>query len=279
MKNRYYMVVLLLAASLLLSVTAVRAADDTTTIGNNPTVPPPDGPTRTSPVLVITFFDSIPMHNMAIASDGTFYYTGNGGNAASGQVNTYDLNGVFLHSASVAVDIRALFYNSATGHLYAKSFDQNLYQVDPVTGAVTLIHSGIFAWSQSSPALVPDGTTIIEHEDNTIRLIDFNTGQQTGTMTGFYYGGFPSNEAVGTSGDRIFTWDGTLVHVYDMAGNPIESYNLPSGHYGFSLKFVNGLLFASDDGGGGTGVWYGYDVGAPTPTEYSSWGRIKQLFR
>ena len=95
---------------------------------------------------------------------------------------------------------------------------------------------------------------------------------------GFSTGGGSSINAVGTDGARIFTWDESTVYVYDMAGVPVENYSLPSGNYGFSLKYVKGLLFASVDGLGGTGHWYGYDVGQVALAQ-SSWGSIKVLFQ
>ena len=279
MTRHRWLLTSLFATALLMGL-GVAQATDTTTLGTGATPPPPGTPTRTPPVLVISFPDQILMHNMGIASDGAHYYTCNGGSAGSGQLNTYDSNGNFQHSTPCNLDMRAIFHNAADGYLYAKTYEQALYRVDPVSGATTLIFgSGVFAHSQSSPALTPDGQTILEHEDGTIRFIDFQSGQLIDTMSGFYFGGYPSNEAVGTDGARIFTWDGTQVHVYDMAGVPIESYNIPSGHFGFSLKFVNGLLFSSDDGGGGTGTWYGYDVGGGIPAEATSWGAIKGLFR
>ena len=80
-----------------------------------------------------------------------------------------------------------------------------------------------------------------------------------------------------TGGCRIFTWDGTLTYVYAMDGGFIESWNIPQGHYGFSLGWANGLLWASDDG---ANMWYGYDVGTePSPTESTTWGAIKSLYR
>ena len=271
--------VLVLSLCALTWMTTSALATDTTTQGPGGNPPPPGVPTTTSPVLMIDFPDQILMHNMGIASDGTYYYTCNGGNAASGQINTYDLNGNFVRSVSCGIDMRAIGYEPLDGNLYAKSYDQNLYQVDPVTGSFTLAFSGIFAYAQSSPAITPDGTMILEHENGTIRFIDAVTGELLTTKTGFYYGSFPSSEAAGTDGTRIFTWDGSLVSVADMDGNVIETYNLPQGNYGFSLKYVNGLLFASVDGGGGTGHWYGYDVGGgAVPTTETSWGRIKQLY-
>ena len=279
MTTRSKIAVLALAAVIGMWAT-VAQAEDTTLLGGGQTPPPEGTITRTPPVPVIDFPDAIPMHNMSIASDGVYYYTCNGGNAGSGQINTYNLSGVFQHSTACYLDIRAIFWNFADSHLYAKAYGGDLYRVDPLTGATTLVHSGIFTSAQSSPALTPDGQTLIEHESGTVRFISFQTGQLISTLSGFYYGSFPSTGAVGVSCDWIFTWDGTQVHVYDMAGAPVESYTIPNGHYGFSLKFVNGLLFNSADGGGGTGHWYGYDVGAaPSPTEASSWGQMKDIFR
>ena len=261
-----------------LPVTSARASDSTKehAVVNAP----PRGITILSPpVLTIDFSDVIPLHNIGIAADGAHYYTCNGGNAGSGQLNTYDLAGNLLHSVPCFLDMRAIFYNASDGFLYAKTFEQDLYRVDPVTGGTALIHSAIFAYSQSSPALTPDGHTLLEHESGTIRFIDFATGALLDTRTGFAFGAYPSSEAVGTNGTWIFTWDGNLVSVYDLAGNLIESYVLPFGNYGFSLKFVHGLLFASIDGQGSTGHWYGYNVGAATPAIASSWGRMKALYR
>ncbi len=274
--NRKHSVLFVLITVLCFSASAAIADD--TSLGESSLHTATGEPTRSAPVLIIDFDDTIPMHNMGIASDGTYYYTSNGGNAGSGQINTYDLNGVFVSSVACALDMRSIFYNSSDGNLYAKSYGHDLYQVDPVTGSATLILGGIFFYNQSAPALTPDGTTLIEHDNGTVYFIDFATGALINTLTGFYSGGFPSSTAVGTDGDRIFTWDGSLVHVYDMSGVFIESYNLPSGNYGFSLKFVNGLLFSSDDGAGGTGHWYGYDVGE-VAMEHGSWGSIKGLFQ
>jgi hypothetical protein len=254
------------------------AADDTTEPG---TVcdPAHEGEiTRSAPVLVIDFDDTIPMHNMGIAADAACYYTSNGGNAGSGQINTYDLSGTFISSTACNIDMRAILFNSSDGKLYTKVFGSDLYEVDPSTGAATLYLSGIFHDAQSAPAITPDGQYLVENVSGTVYIMDFATGAVVNTLTGLSCGGFPSSIAVGTDGNRIFTWNGNTVYVYDMAGVFIESYTLPNGNYGFSLKFVNGLLFASVDGSGGTGHWYGYDVGA-SALEPASWGSIKSLFQ
>lgn len=211
--------------------------------------------------MVVGFPDAIQMHNMGIAWDATYYYTCNGGNAGAGQINTYDASGSLVHSTPCYLDLRAIFYNPADATLYGKTYEQSLYRIDPVAGTTSLAFSGIFQFSQSSPAFLADGQTILEHEGGTIRFISLATGLQTDVKTGFNYGFYPFSEAVATDGNRIFTWDESLVYAYDLNGNPLDSFALPYGHYGFSLKFINGMLFASDDGGGGMGYWYGYNVG------------------
>lgn len=258
---------------------AAPAFADTTLDGQaNPS--PPGVPTRDDPVLMISFPDAIAMHNFSITSDGEYYFTTNGGNASNGQINIYDLNGGFVQTVSANIDARAILYNADDGEVYIKAYGSDWYRVDPWTGVTTLVLPGIFSWSQSSPGITCDGLTILEHESGTLRFLDSGTGAQVGSLSGLYSGSYPSNEAVACDGARIFTWDGNLTYVYDMDGNFIESFNIPNGHYGFSLGWANGLLFTSDDGGGGTGTWYGYDVGAGgSAIEVSTWGALKDLFK
>ena len=265
-----------LTVILVLSAAAAMAGD-TTIDGGGTSSPLPGESDLSAPVLMIDFDDTITMHNMGIASDGTYYYTCNGGTASSGQINTYDINGVFISSVACLIDMRAVFYNSADGKLYAKTYTNEVYEVNPTTGGYTFLFGGGFSNAQSSPALTPDGLVLLEHDNGTVRFFSFPSGTLIDTISGFACGGAPSSYAIGTDGTRIFTWNGSLVYVYDMTGTLIESYTLPSGNYGFSLKFVNGLLFASVDGGGGTGHWYGYYVGE-TALERSSWGSIKGMF-
>jgi hypothetical protein len=278
MKIVHKLVLVSILAAMPLPATAVRAAD-TTMNHEIVTARSLAHATLSTPVLAIEFSDISLLHNMGIASDGHYFYTCDGGNPSFGQLKTYDLGGHLVRSIACYLDMRAIFYNPADGNLYAKTYERDLYRVDPVTGSATLVLSGIFAYDQSSPALTPDGQTLLEHESGTIRFIDFGTGALVKSLSGFAYGSYPSNEAVGTSGTEIFTWDGSTVSVTDMVGNPLESYLLPNGSYGFSLKFVDGLLFASVDGNGGVGHWYGYIVGGATPTRVLSWGGTKALYR
>jgi hypothetical protein len=268
----------LIVGGLLLSASWAIALDDTTvSFSSGPGSPGPA--TRDAPVLMMSFPDAIPMHNMSLTSDGTYYYTSNGGSSGSGQINTYDLSGTLVTSVSIPIDARGILYSEYLDAVFIKSYDLNWYEVDPATGGYTLVFAELFVSYQSSPGLAFEGAFILEHADGTIYKYDSGSGALVETLSGFYFGGFPSSEALACNGTRIFTWDGTLVYVYDLAGNFLESWPVPNGHYGFSLSFANGLLWTSDDGGGGTGTWYGYDVGPPVAIEALSWGGVKSLYR
>ncbi len=275
MKSYSILLVALLPLAILSSTAT--ASDDTTFGGTGHGTVVPGGSPLSPPSLVISFSDAIPMHNMGIASDDTHYYTCNGGSSSVGQINIYDHSGAFILSTAVTLSMRAVLFNPLDDQLYTKANSTDLYQVDPVSGNYSILHSGIFAANQSSVAITPDGLTLIENSGGTVYFYSFATGALLDTITGFNCGAYPTDVAVGTDGERIFTWDGTQVWVYEMDGTPIENYSIPNGHYGFSLKFVNGLLFTSDDGGGGTGTWYGYDVGE-TPLARSTWATIKSSF-
>jgi len=104
---------------------------------------------------------------------------------------------------------------------------------------------------------------LLEHEAGTIRLLRKVGGSLLGTRTGFRTGGYPTDEAVALDGsNEILTWDGTTVYVQDENANLLATIDIPSGHYGFSLSYANGLLFTADDvNASGIATWYGYDIG------------------
>lgn len=265
----------LLAAALLLAAPWA-LANDSSLDGSAATGPDPADPTREPPTLVISFHDPIDHHCMGITSDGSYYYTINGGNASWGEIRTYDLSGNPLQTVSCAIDARSIHFNPDDGKFYAKTYTRDWVEVNPETGEFSTVFPVMFHDSQSSGALTPDGAYILEHLDGTVYWYDAGTGSLIDTMSGFFFGSFPSSSAMTTDGNRIFTWDGTMTYVYDMAGTQLENWEIPSGHYGFSLSFANGLLFTSNDD---TDMWYGYDVGGVTPAESGTWGSIKSLYR
>jgi hypothetical protein len=266
-----------LLAAAMVFLAGTWALADTTLEGDVVSPMVPTVPTRDAPTLVMSFHDPIQAHCMGITSDGSYYYTINGGNATWGEIRTYDLSGNPVLTVACAIDARSISFNPADGYFYAKTYYRDWCRVDPATGSFSTVFAGIFQSSQSSPALTPDGDYILEHESGTLYWYDAHTGAMITTMSGFYHGASPSSGALATDGCRLFTWDGSLTYVYDMQGTFIESWNVPSGNYGFSPAWANGLFWTSDDT---TDMWYGYDVGnPPSPAEETTWGAIKALYR
>lgn len=100
-----------------------------------------------------SFTESPYNHNMHITSDGTYYYTINGGSASNGQINKFDLNGVLLQTFSIGIDGRGLSYNFTDGFLYASVYGGDIVKItDLVTGAFTNLLSG--AMQNSQPHLL-----------------------------------------------------------------------------------------------------------------------------
>ena len=200
--------------------------------------------------LSLSFAHRLGITPMSVASDGSVYYTINGGNAAAGEIERYNLSGSFLDSVLTNQDSRTLVRNNANGQYYTKNYGRDWFQVNPSTGVLTAVHTGIFSQNQSSPALTPDGTTIFENYSGTVNVIDASSGGTIRTLTGLV-----GTYDVATDGYYIFAWiaSSRTVHVYDFQGNELTNFTIPSGSNGYSLSYANGLLWAE-----GSGVWYGY---------------------
>lgn len=201
-----------------------------------------------------------PHHPLSITSDGSFYYVIADGSQPS-PISRHDLAGNFVDSTTTAIDARAMLYNPADSKFYLKPFGTDWYEIDPANGNLTLALSGIFANAQSSPAITPDGTTILEHNSGTVRFLNATTGTETASYN-VQTGVFPADVAVATDGNYFFTWDATTAYMYDMVGRLVTSFNIPTGSYGFSLSYANGMLWTTDDLNSGDtgGTWYGYDL-------------------
>jgi hypothetical protein len=188
---------------------------------------------------------------MSVASDGSAYWTINGGNASNGVIEEYDLAGNYVDSVVVALDSRGLLRNDATGFFYTKPFGQDWEQIDPNTGVRTPLLTGIFTNFQSSPAITTDGASILEHDPvGTMRVLDFSTGTLSNTLTGL--SGVWSF-SVATTGGYLFTASPGTVFVHDLQGNLITSAPIANGTNTYSLSFANGLIWVE-----GGGIWYGY---------------------
>ena len=65
----------------------------------------------------ISFNENPVNHNMHITSDGAFFYSINGGNAGTGQVNKFTLGGVLVQTYPIQIDGRGMSWNPVDGLL------------------------------------------------------------------------------------------------------------------------------------------------------------------
>src|ERR1041385_5766819 len=128
-----------------------------------------------SPVISFTEFPI--NHNMHITSDGNYFYTINGGNAATGQVNKFSLTGTLLQTYPIMIDGRGFSYNPADSFLYVSTYLGNILRIDNLAaGTFTQIYSGIMQNGQASFALSADGTLFYDFYAGTLIIRNFGNG-------------------------------------------------------------------------------------------------------
>jgi len=222
------------------------------------------------PILAIQFDEFIYNHNVHIASDGNYLYTVNGGSASVGRIKRYTLDGTFVDSVNIAIDMRSIMYNRADGYLYLGNFGGTIYRLaDYQNGTTVMLYPGLLDNMQADPALSWDGSIIYGFNQGTLKRYSLATGTLIDSLTGFQCGANPNvgGAAVAVDPDYIYTWDAAtrMVYVYTLAGSFVRSLTLSYGDFGFSLSFVDGYLFVSADGDYATGTWYGYNIRLSTP--------------
>lgn len=214
---------------------------------------------------IITFDENPYNHNMHITSDGSYYYTINGGNTSNGQINKFSLDGTFIQTFPIQIDGRGLSYNISDGYLYASSYLGNIYKItDLNSGSFELVFEYIMQNEQASFAISEDGSKFYNFYTGTLRIHDFSTGNVLEEISGLTCGSgnFWGDAAVAVDADHIYTWDSSIktVYIYNYSGVFIESVELEFGDNGHSLSIANGFLFVSKDGNYDIGTWYGYDI-------------------
>jgi len=214
----------------------------------------------------VTFDEETYYHNVGIAWDGEQYFTVNGGNENSGQVNEFDSDGELVSSADVEVDGRAIFYCPSDRKLYIKSFSRSLLTYDPDAEEVTDVRADAFHGEQSSPALSPDGKTIYELADGTLHVMSFPALKEIRRIRQFSTQADPYNSTIAASRQHLFTWDESgTVSMYDLKGRFESSFQLESGLHPMSLTWANGMLWGAIDADGkdegAVGTWHGYSLG------------------
>ncbi len=231
--------------------------------------PPPVHVQAIAPV--ISFNEHPVNHNMHITCDGVNYYTINGGNSGTGQINQFDLGGNLLQTYPIQIDGRGLSYNPADSFLYASLFMGDIVKITNLAGGafITVFPSAMHD-AQASFAISPDGSKFYDFASGTLYVHDFATGVITDTLIGLSFGpgNFGGNAAVAVDSNYIYTCDASTknVYIYDQLGSLVQTLPLDSGDNGHALSIANNLLFISKDGNYNTGTWYGYSLyGGSTP--------------
>ncbi|MBS0011473.1 MAG: hypothetical protein KFF49_08685 [Bacteroidales bacterium] len=221
------------------------------------------------PILEVQFDDDPYNHNMHIASDGSYYYTVNGGNFTSGMINKYTLEGQFIDSYDIELDFRSIMYNDADGYFYACGFESdylgNIYKITSIeNGTFQILYTDLYEYAQSSTALSLDGQYIYAFNSGTLKKYNLSDGTLVETLTGLNcgIGNYGGDGAVAVDPDYIYTWNaGTrTVYVYNHSGTLVRTMTLDYGNNGNSLSFVDGYLFVSVDADYAIGTWYGYNI-------------------
>lgn len=216
---------------------------------------------------VIKFDDESRTHNMHIASDGQYLYTVNGGRANEGQISRFSLDGKWIASFDIDLDMRSIMYNGADKKFYICTYERKIYRLTDIEkGTYELVLDGLYENEQAMLALSPNGKNLYYFDEGTLKIFSFPGGKLSKTITGMECGKDNStgNTAVAVDAKHIYTWNAEygVVIIHDLKGKKIKSVSLKEGSYGFSLSFANGLLFVSKDGDYATGTWYGYDLWA-----------------
>lgn len=217
----------------------------------------------------ITFNEDPYNHNMHITSDGSHYYTINGGNTADGQINKFSLSGVLIQTYPIQIDGRGLSYNQSDGFFYASVYGGDIVKITNLsTGSFSTIFTAIMQNEQASFDISTDGNTFFDFYQGTLKIHNFSTGTVTSTITGLSYGSgnYGGEASVAVDASHIYTLNATTktVYIYSPLGTHIQTLNLDSVDNGHSLSIANGYLFVSKDGNYGVGTWYGYNISALT---------------
>jgi hypothetical protein len=227
------------------------------------------GGIRVTPVQKMEFTDHVYYHNMGIAWDGEYYYTVNGGNTESSNLNKYDESGELDSEYDLDIDGRAILYSPSEEQLYVKPCATSLDEVDLDLEETTTALDDVFSEDQGSAAMSPDGEKLYELFDGTVRVLNTDGDEETS----FGLSSYNTTEdlgyayAIAASDGFLFVWapeSDKEILVFGVDGKYVTKFALPRSGYGFSLSWANGMLWIAEDADGGTegadGTWYGYEL-------------------
>jgi hypothetical protein len=214
---------------------------------------PNGGGLLTNGVLVTTFPFNGAATPMGVAFDGTYYYVIPGG-FSSDLVEQRDASFNFVSSQTVGLDMRSIFYNSADGEVYLKTYSNNgLYRLhtNPFDGGYDEIFTNIFQNTQTKAVLSADNTTMYDQLAGNARSYDFATGSVTGTFTLNLQHDltWPRENILAYTGTYLLTYAHPVVYAYSVTdGSFIASCTLASQPSSdeWSICYTNGYFMVTD---------------------------------
>jgi DNA-binding beta-propeller fold protein YncE len=214
---------------------------------------------------VITIHDNPISYSMHICTDGTFYYTVNGGIEKDGQISKFKLNGEFVASYPIAQDMRSIMYNKRDKSLYINTKNKEIYKlVDMEHGIIQLLYSGIYDNDQSTLAIDPNGKWLYAMSNGDLSVISFKTGKPVRQISGLKCGnkGMKGSTTVAVDKKYLYTWDTDTrtVYAYTKDGIFKKSFVLKDGNIGHSLSAAYGMIFTAKSEMGKPANWFGYQL-------------------
>lgn len=214
---------------------------------------------------ILSFNDNPVTYSMHICSDGTYYYTINGGVAKDGKISKFKLNGEFVASYPISMDLRSIMYNKKDKSLYLNIKGKDIYKIiDIENGTVQLLHSGIYENEQASLALDPAGKYFYELNAGDLSIYQFKTGKLYKKLSGLKCGtkGMKGSTTIAVDSKHLYTWDADTrtVYMYGKDGAFRKSFVLKNGNLGHSLSAAYGLIFVAKSEMGKPSTWYGYKL-------------------
>jgi uncharacterized repeat protein (TIGR01451 family) len=260
-----------------------------------PPTTPPGCPFPTNFVASTTFTDGLGGTTVALAFDGTNYWSASGGSAGGNRLARYDAAGAVLNTYAPGLDFRSVF-TTANGAVLARAYnDPVIYRQNApggfVPSGVTL--TGGTLDDQSAVVLNGAGNEYLAMSAGTVSRWSTN-GTYLGSVALQGYGSvsgensFPANRGIAAAGAYWLTYNGNqILSIWDVNGNRQAQATLAGAgnslDSGFSFSYCNGKAWVVDAAGG---TWRGYDVfasvrvavlGAPPSPAYSQDVRNKIL--
>ncbi len=245
----------------------------------------------------VTFADALLPTTIALAFDGTNYWSCTGGSSSGQRLARYDAAGNLLNTYSPGLDFRSVF-TDATGDDFARQFSNDptaMRTIYSMTSPGTFSPSGVLLSggplnAQSSVVFDGDYTEFVAQNGGVVSRWD-TSGSFLGTVNLIGYGtmgsesSYPQTRGIAAAGDYWLTYADGILSAWDTAGNRVDSTTLVGAGTTFdsyfSPSYANGMVFVVDYAGG---PWRGYDVGladqaVPEPASFLLLGLGAALLR